>query len=85
MRIKPNVLLSAIHKTIRFYESTKECAGYFTPYEILTLIEFGVKPNEYQDRVIRYALDKKKNGISNPIWFYFYPNEEFLKRKGIKC
>ena len=53
--------------------------GYLQPSEILALIELGVKVDKFNQYQIDRAKQKKTEGKSNPEWFYFYPNNAFLK------
>ena len=70
--------------------------GYITPSEILLLKELGLKEIEtkwpvwngkQRSYVIKsepynfdYYLKQKKNGISNPRWFYFIPDENLFEK-----
>lgn len=70
--------------------------GYITPSEILLLKQLGIKEIEIkipawsgETRTYRvekqpydfeWYLKKKKKGISNPVWFYFIPDEKLFEK-----
>jgi hypothetical protein len=53
--------------------------GYLTPTEILSLVDYGIEIDKFNEWVVNNAKKNKKIGISNPTWFYFKPNEDFLQ------
>jgi hypothetical protein len=76
--MKPSALKSAIRKCRLFCKKTGQWCGCLTPSEILALRKAGVKfeDHSYGDRM----TDKwMKQGISNPVWVYFYPNHVVMK------
>ena len=77
--MKPSVLKSAILKCRRFTKKTNEWCGCLTPSEIFALINAGVQPAYDNDNHIKWLENNLKKGISNPIWFYFYPNKVVMK------
>lgn len=56
------------------FSNTNQWCGYLTPTEIIALIDAGAKPGLGWDSMLERVRLNKKTGISNPIWFYFYPN-----------
>lgn len=67
------ILNTAINKCSRFSD-TKAWVGYLTDMEIVALIDAGAKPVNGCERHVERARSNIENGISSPIWFYFYPN-----------
>lgn len=78
--MKPSILRSAIHKCRRFTKQTNEWCGYLTPSEIFALIDAGVVPVDRDSGHIEWVKTNLNRGISNPIWFYFYPNKVVMKK-----
>lgn len=57
---------------LKWSDICKDWGGYLTPSEILALIDNGCIPTDsYQKVWLSYVLNKKKEGTSNPMWFYF--------------
>ena len=56
------------------FSDTKQWCGCFTPSEIAALLEAGATPASPNEFGVKYAQEKKSQGIANPTWFYFYPN-----------
>lgn len=71
--VNKRILRLAISKCRRFSD-TKQWCGYLTDAEIMALLQSGATPAHKGDWIINRTNNNIKNGISSPIWFYFYPN-----------
>jgi len=75
-------LLSALRKC--HHNQGHEWYGYLRPQEILELRDLGVGYNE-ESGFVDIAIERKKKGICNGLWFYFQANGEFEElRNGIR-
>ena len=72
-------LKSAIYKSNKNSYSKTGYHGYLTSCEIIELLNLPVYP--HHSRTKEWKIEQKKKGISNPTWFYFQPNNHFLKLK----
>jgi len=76
-------LKSAIRKSEHF--SGRSWYGFLRPQEVLELIDLGVVFN-YRSGMQKIAIERKREGTCNPLWFYFEPTKEFLEmKKNVKC
>lgn len=76
---RKRILNKSLNKCRRFSKTNNEWCGWLTPTEIFTLIEAGVIPVHRDDNHIEWLKERLKKGLSNPIWFYFYPNIIVMK------
>jgi len=73
-----SILKSAIRKCAHF--AGRSWCGYLRPQEILELIDLGIAFN-WRSRMHEIAVERKREGVCNPLWFYFEPTDEFLEMK----
>jgi len=68
--MKTGNLQRALRKSKKFYDQT--WCGYFTPSEIIALVEDGAKPDLGSQYQIPYTRECIKKGDCSRSWFYFY-------------
>lgn len=63
-----------------------EWCGYLQPAEIVRLMNSGmINIDKFNQDYIDRAKADMIIGLSNPTWFYFYPNAEFIElHRGLK-